>query len=121
MNAIGADAIVAAVDWETGEDERHLALTDDGWALALYRYRAAGGGARPFPVVIGHGFAGSRYLFDCHADYSPARALAARGYDTWLVDLPGRNDSWPEGGPRRDLHVYPLVADWLDERSATPG
>lgn len=120
MNAIGADAIGAAVGWETGEDERHLALTD-GWALALYRYRAAGGGARPFPVVIGHGFAGSRYLFDCHADYSLARALAARGYDTWLVDLPGRNDSWPEGGPRRDLHVYPLVADWLDERSATPG
>lgn len=89
---------VAALEWTTGEDERHVARTDDGWNLALFRYRAQGE-AKPFPVVMGHGFAGSRYIFDAHPRYSMARALAARGYDVWLVDLRGRNDSWPDDGP----------------------
>jgi len=95
--------IDAAVSWETGEDERHVALTDDGWNLGLYRYHATGTPARPFPVVMGHGLCGSRYIFDCHPDYSLARHLAGRGYDVWLVDLRGRNQSWPEGGPDRAL------------------
>jgi lysosomal acid lipase/cholesteryl ester hydrolase len=108
VSPIETSAIEAAVAWQTGEDERHVALTDDGWRLGLYRYLPRdrgpeGARARPFPVVLGHGLAGSRYLFDCHPDFSLARFLAGRGFDTWLVDLRGRNASWPEGGPRRDL------------------
>jgi polyhydroxyalkanoate synthase len=93
--------IEAAVEWRTGEDERHFASTTDGWRVGLYRYRAADvpGGRKPFPVVMGHGLAGSRYLFDCHPDSSLARDLARHGYDVWLLDLRGRNDSWPDGGP----------------------
>ncbi len=83
-------------DWATGEDERHVARTADGWDLALYRYRPRGP-AKPFPVVMSHGMAGSRLIYDLHPDYSLARYLAARGFDTYLIDLRGRNASWPGG------------------------
>jgi len=104
---VTAAELEAALAWSTGEDERHRAVTDDGWELGLYRYRArvADGADRPkpFPVVLSHGLAGSRYLFDCHPDYSLARHLAHQGYDTWLLDLRGRNESWPAGGPDPEL------------------
>lgn len=90
------------LEWSTGEDERHVALTSDHWNIALYRY-LPDGEPRPYPVVCGHGLAGSRYIFDVHPDYSMARALAARGFDTWLVDLRGRNESWPVGRGRPRL------------------
>jgi pimeloyl-ACP methyl ester carboxylesterase len=93
-----SDAELAdACQWVTGEDERHVAVTEDGWRLALYRYRGAGP-----PVLCGHGLAGSRFIFDVHPDYSIARSLASAGHDVWLVDLRGRGDSWPDG-PRDDL------------------
>lgn len=90
-------------DWETGEDERHVAKTGDGWDIALYRYRARGR-ARPYPVLCSHGMAGTRLIYDLHPDYSLARYLAGRGFDTWLVDLRGRGASWPGGRPDPALH-----------------
>jgi len=89
-------------DWQTEEDERHGARTPDGWNLALYRYRARAAGC-PFPVICSHGMAGSRLIFDLDAEYSLARYLARRGFDTWLVDLRGRGSSWPDGGPNLRL------------------
>ena len=89
-------------DWKTTEDERHTAHTADGWNLALYRYRAVGA-ARRVPVICSHGMAGSHFIFDLHADFSLARHLARQGFDTWLVDLRGRGDSWPAGGPNPGL------------------
>jgi len=89
-------------DWRTGEDQRHTARTADGWNLALYRYRAAGE-PRRIPVICSHGMAGSHFIFDLHPRYSLARYLAQHGFDTWLVDLRGRGDSWPDGGP--DPHL----------------
>ncbi|MCU1457730.1 MAG: hypothetical protein JWL73_1822, partial [Actinomycetia bacterium] len=92
----------ALLEWETGEDEVHVARTVDGWNLHLYRYLPhvsdADAPTRP-PVVLGHGLCGSRYIFDVHPDYSLARFLAAEGFDVWLLDLRGRNESWPDGGP----------------------
>jgi predicted alpha/beta hydrolase len=89
-------------DWSTGEDERHTVRTADGWNLALYRYRAAGQ-PHPFPVICSHGMAGTHFIFDLHPRYSLARYLAQHGFDTWLVDLRGRGDSWPDGGPAPHL------------------
>ena len=90
---------VEGVDWQSTEDEVHHAVTADGWHLALYRYRpAAGSPARP-PVLMGHGLCGSHWIFDLAPDVSLARFLADRGFDTWLVDLRGRGESWPPGGP----------------------
>ena len=85
-------------DWQSAEDERHRARTADGWNLALYRYRPRGT-PRPLPVLCGHGMAGTHLIYDLHPDYSLARYLAGQGFDTWLVDLRGRGDSWPDGGP----------------------
>jgi poly[(R)-3-hydroxyalkanoate] polymerase subunit PhaC len=89
----------ADLEWQTGETERHYATTDDGWELALYRYAPTPGSglAAPVPVVMGHGMCGSRLIFDCDERSSLARFLAGRGFDTWLVDLRGRLESWPPG------------------------
>jgi len=89
-------------DWTTTHDEEHVARTPDGWNLALYRYRAMGK-AKAFPVICGHGMAGTHLIYDLHPDYSLARHLAAQGFDTWLVDLRGRGESWPDSGPGRQL------------------
>lgn len=106
-------------DWKTEEDELHSARTTDCWNLALRRYRAAGK-AHPFPVICSHGMAGSHFIYDLHPDYSLARFLAKEGFDVWCVDLRGRFDSWPDGGPRPELqwsfddfvaHDFPAIVD----------
>jgi pimeloyl-ACP methyl ester carboxylesterase len=89
-------------DWQTQEDERHLARTADGWNIALHHYRAVGA-PKPFPVICSHGMAGTHYIYDLHPDYSLARYLTRRGFDTWCVDLRGRGASWPDGGPKPEL------------------
>ena len=62
---IADQELAQTCQWVTGEDERHVAVTDDGWRLALYRYRGSGP-----PVLCGHDLAGSRFIFDVHPDYS---------------------------------------------------
>lgn len=88
--------------WRGSADEQHSAETKDGWRLSLRRYLPKGQ-RQAFPVVLGHGLAGSSLVFDLHPRYSLARYLAERGFDTWTVDLRGRLDSWPAGGPRPEL------------------
>ena len=89
-------------DWCTEHDEQHTARTRDEWNIALYRYRPKGT-PQPFPVICSHGMAGTHLIYDLHPDYSLARYLANRGFDTWLVDLRGRGDSWPDAGASRKL------------------
>ncbi len=92
-------------DWVTTEDEHHVVETDDGWRLALYRYRPEPGVAlQPYPVVCGHGLAGTHFIYDLGPDVSLARFLARAGFDVYTVDLRGRGSSWPSGGPHPDLH-----------------
>lgn len=89
------------LDGDTGEDEQLFAETSDGWRIAISRY-AARGPKKPYPVVAGHGFAGSRLIWDLTPHTSLARYLADAGYDFYAVDLRGRGDSWPVTGSRQD-------------------
>lgn len=86
---------------DTGEGEELFAETKDGWRIALYRY-AAIGDRKSVPVVAGHGFAGSRLIWDLTHETSLARFLAEAGYDFYAVDLRGRGGSWPTTGSRAD-------------------
>lgn len=81
---------------ETGEDEAHLALTDDGWRVALARYRPRGA-ARRAPVLLVHGLAACRVTFDLGPSVSLARRLASLGWDVWSLELRGHGRSY--GGP----------------------
>ena len=92
------------LDFDTGHDEVLYAETTDGWRIALYRY-AARGERKPFPIVAGHGFAGTRLIWDLTPETSLARYLANAGYDFYAVDLRGRGESWPTIGIASRLTV----------------
>lgn len=83
---------------ETGEDERLFANCENGWRVALYRYQGRSP-VKATPVVLAHGFAGSRLIWDLVPETSLARHLAAAGYDVYALDWRGRGESWPIGGP----------------------
>jgi pimeloyl-ACP methyl ester carboxylesterase len=70
-------------------DEIHFASTEDGWRIAVTRYRAArpNGGD---PVVLCPGIGTNRLALDLSDDASLAKYLAAAGHDTWIVELRGR-------------------------------
>ena len=69
-------------------DEIHRIPTEDGWHLALHRYRPAMQRMRN-PVLLIHGMGANRYNFDLDDEISLARGLAARGFDTWCLELRG--------------------------------
>jgi pimeloyl-ACP methyl ester carboxylesterase len=73
-------------------DEVRFTTTNDGWRLALTRYRALGARHR-LPVILCHGLAANRFAFDLGPEASLARYLAARGFDTWVLELRGHGQS----------------------------
>ncbi len=93
--AILVTAAFVAGRWffvERYPDEIHFARTEDGWRIALTRYRPEQpAGAEP--VILLHGVASNRYGLDLTDELSLARALAKAGFDAWLVDLRGRGQS----------------------------
>ena len=106
---VGAGAILGASAWrrhlstlepELG-GEAMVATTDDGWQIGMRRYRVPAGVQRRGVVVAGHGFAGTSLIWDIEPSVSPARHLAAGGWEFFAVDLRGRGRSWP-GGVRSD-------------------
>lgn len=89
--------------FETDEDELVRAHTDDGWSIAMYRYRPHVVGRHHLPIVASHGFAGSHLSYDLGPSRSLARYLAEEGFDVYAIDLRGRGQSWPDSGPSRGL------------------
>lgn len=73
---------------EAGADEVHHARTEDGWRVALSRYRPRER-RRRHPVILCHGLASNRYAFDLGPEASLARHLRDRGYDVFSLELRG--------------------------------
>jgi pimeloyl-ACP methyl ester carboxylesterase len=114
----------------TRADELIHAVTDDGWRLALHRYRASGSVGRRHVVVCCHGLGANNLAFDVDERVSLARHLASRGYQVVSVDLRGHGLSERPRlrGPRRfdwsfddylvaDLPVLIAAASALGESS----
>jgi pimeloyl-ACP methyl ester carboxylesterase len=75
---------------ERDPDEIHFARTQDGWRIAIARYRAQGANGAGEPVLLCHGVASNHYGLDLTDELSLARALSRAGFDAWLVELRGR-------------------------------
>ena len=77
---------------QTGHDEVHYAETDDGFLLALYRYRPEKPDPDKLPVICCHGFSETRGCFDLPGRSLP-RYLNRQGFEAWVVELRGQGDS----------------------------
>lgn len=91
-----------------GPDARFTAHTRDGWDIALHRYTPARR-AHATPVLLCHGMGSNRFNLDGPGNTSLARALHARGYDVWLLELRGAGQS------RRRLGPTGLLYQWTFE------
>jgi pimeloyl-ACP methyl ester carboxylesterase len=89
-------------------DEVHMVTTADLWRIRLCRHKPRGG--RGEPVLLCHGFMSNQYNFANPPGESMADALAAAGYDSWLIDLRGARSSVPPFG--RSLND-PAIDDYL--------
>lgn len=86
----------------TPADERHRARTEDGWDLALFRYRPATVTRGREPILLCHGMLSNRFNVDLDATRSLARYLRDGGFDVWVMELRGHGESRRAGagGPR---------------------
>lgn len=102
-------------------DETHHPLTDDGWRLALYRFRSGLRARRPVLLVPGLGV-GHRHL-DVDDRRSLARHLLERGFDVWLLELRGGGDSRAlHGAPSWSFddyvrHDLPTATGWIQRHT----
>lgn len=79
-----------AYDTQPSHDEVHFTTTDDGWRLALVRYKPDHGAKkRKYPVILVHGLGANHNGFDIRSGNSFARVLTGLGYDVWTLDLRG--------------------------------
>lgn len=74
------------------EAEVVRARTEDGWTLALIRYRPVGEPSGP-PVLLCHGISANGRNMDLDEGHSLARFLAGRGRETFALSLRGNGES----------------------------
>ncbi len=89
-------------------EEDRSAMTQDGWRIALHRWRPA---EKRFlePVILTHGFIENRRIWDLAPDRSLARTLASQGFDVWSFELRGSGDS--QAPPVSDLSGWKFSID----------
>jgi len=96
-------------DFDTYQDETSYLTTEDGWRLAVHRYRSKGSEVA-YPVVLCHGLDSNRYIFDLRPGPSLARYLARNGVDVWVAELRGSGMS-----DRPGLFVTDVPRSWSFE------
>jgi polyhydroxyalkanoate synthase len=74
------------------QDQTFYTTTQDGWKLALHRYKAKGE-PRGAPIILCHGLSSNHYIFDPPDGPSLAQWLSMRGKEVWVPDLRGSGDS----------------------------
>jgi lysosomal acid lipase/cholesteryl ester hydrolase len=72
--------------------EPQRATTDDGWGIALVRYRPTGP-PTGLPVIMVPGISANARNMDLDDQHSMARWFAAHGREAWTVSLRGAGDS----------------------------
>jgi pimeloyl-ACP methyl ester carboxylesterase len=98
--------------------DRYLVDNRAGWRLALTRFRdpsvSPSSNRRPVLIVPGYGM--NSFIFSFHPNGpSMVESLAARGFETWTVDLRGQGRSLRERGSLR----YGLAELAIDDLGAT--
>lgn len=73
-------------------DEKHVAETDDGVGIAIWRHTPEGD-TKETPVLLVHGIGVGHRNMNFDDEYGVAQYLAEHGYDCWCVDLRGRGES----------------------------
>lgn len=76
-------------------DELSRVPTEDGSTISLGRYHPRTTRRFQEPVVLCHGLGVNRFNLDLDEDYSLARFLARRGFETWVLELRGRGLAGP--------------------------
>jgi pimeloyl-ACP methyl ester carboxylesterase len=108
--------------------EPQRATTDDGWGIALVRYRPQGPPSG-LPVVMVHGISANARNLDLDDEHSMARWFAAHGREAWTVSLRGAGDSdGPDASTGRAgfnfddywKHDLPAVIAWVLRVSGAP-
>ena len=81
-------------------DETYFAQTEDGFRIALSRYRPDGE-ATGLPALLCHGLGANAFSLDLTEQRSLARYLRDRGRDAWLIELRGVGASVATGEWRK--------------------
>ncbi|MEW6355671.1 MAG: alpha/beta fold hydrolase [Planctomycetota bacterium] len=75
------------------ENETHFAKTEDGWEIALRRFRPETLSNDRIPVILCHGLGYNGRFWDLDTEHDFPSYLRDAGYDTWVVDLRGAGQS----------------------------
>lgn len=98
------------------EAATHRVKTDDGYTLAMVRYKAAGA-PKGRPVLLVHGISANQRNMDMDEKLSMARYFAAHGREAWTLSLRGTGES-DLADPEKGRPHYAFDAFWQHDLPA---
>lgn len=94
--------------------ERHWAVTEKKFEIALQRFRLNEGAQHPAPVILIPGLLVNSHFLDMGHDQSLAQYLAEAGFDVWNVSLRGTGRSLnPLGWGDKPWNLDDMISDDL--------